>query len=235
MAMNRRQFLTRGAGLLALAAAGGLPRRARAGDSWYPAGMDVSHWDGVIDWDTVAANGIVFTIAKATEGTTFHDPQFDRNWSEMARVGILRAAYHYGHPGTNAAAQADFFVNTVNPQSGDLLLCLDLETTDNKSPAQVWAWVQDFVAEIEAWTGLPPMIYTSPYFWTHQVGNPKDNLGCPLWIANWGVSWPTVPRAWPDWNFWQYDANSRVPGVAGPVDADTFNGAQSDLVNFTYP
>jgi GH25 family lysozyme M1 (1,4-beta-N-acetylmuramidase) len=120
MSLNRRSFLSRSAGLLALAAGAGLPGRARA-DDWYPAGIDVSHYDGSIDWDAVAAAGIVFAFAKATEGITFHDNRFDFNYAEMARVGIFRGAYHFGHPGIDPIAQADYFFNTVNPVAGDLL------------------------------------------------------------------------------------------------------------------
>jgi lysozyme len=234
MGMNRRSFLRRGAGLLALGAAAALPRQAQAGDTWYPWGMDVSHWQGTINWDTVAAAGITFSFVKATEGTTYRDPRYDFNYAEMARVGIFRGAYHFGRPGTSAVTQADFFVDTANPGSGDLLLCLDLEVTDNKTPAQVWSWTQAFVAEVQNRTGFPPFIYTSPYFWTSRVGNPTDNLGCPLWIAHWNVSWPTVPRAWADWTFWQYADNGSVPGISGAVDQDTFNGAYSDLWSYTY-
>jgi GH25 family lysozyme M1 (1,4-beta-N-acetylmuramidase) len=233
MAMNRRTFLRRGTALLTAGAALGLPAGARA-DDWFPPGIDVSHWDGVINWDAVAGAGIVFAFAKATEGTTFHDSRFDFNYAEMARVGILRGAYHFGRPGTNAVAQADFFVNSVNPNLGDLFMCLDLETTDGRSPSQVWSWTQEFVAEVLNLTGFAPFIYTSRSFWISGVGNPRDNLGCPLWVAHWNVDWPSIPDAWPDWTCWQYTSNGSVPGISGRVDLDTFNGQTSDLWGYTY-
>src|ERR1700687_2207685 len=117
--IGRRGFLKRGAGLVACLASAGLTGRARAGD-FYPWGMDVSHWQGAIDWDTVASSGIAFAFVKATEGTTYRDPRFAFNYSEIARVGIFRGAYHFGRPGTDAATQARFLVNNVNPEWFDL-------------------------------------------------------------------------------------------------------------------
>ncbi len=81
-------------------------------------------------------------------------------------------------------------------------LVLDLEQTDNKSPAEVWAWVQAFMNELKALTGKPGSIYVGYYFWTGQVGNPKENLGSPLWIAGYVAS-PKIPEAWSRWTFWQ--------------------------------
>jgi GH25 family lysozyme M1 (1,4-beta-N-acetylmuramidase) len=215
--------------------AAGLARPARAGGDWYPWGTDVSHWDGTINWDTVANSGIVFSFVKATEGTSYRDPRFAFNWSEMSRVGVFRGAYHFARPGTNAVSQARFFYNTVNPTSSDLLLSLDLEVTDGLSSAQVWSWTQSFVAEIQNLTGASPILYTSLSFWSSHVGNPTDNLGCPLWIAHWNVNWPQVPRAWSDWTFWQYTSNGSVPGIPSRADLDTFNGPSSDLWSYTYP
>jgi GH25 family lysozyme M1 (1,4-beta-N-acetylmuramidase) len=234
MSLSRRQFLRRGAaGILGVTAAGPLAGKVRAG-GYVPVGMDVSHYQGAIDWDTVSAY-MNFAIVKATEGTGYQDPYFNWNWSEMARVGVIRGAYHFARPNLDPFDQADFFLNVVQPQSGDIQVCLDLEVTGGLRPADLWAWVQNFVAEIQYWTGLSPCIYTSPSFWINQVGNPLDNLDCPLWIAHWGVSRPTVPRAWSTWTFWQYTSTGSVPGVAGSVDRDNFNGDISRLWLLTYP
>src|SRR5262245_24710768 len=61
-------------------------------------GIDVSHWQGAIDWAQVKASGRAFAIAKATEGTTFVDPSFAANWAGMKQQGVVRSAYHFFHP-----------------------------------------------------------------------------------------------------------------------------------------
>jgi lysozyme len=246
MVLNRRQLLLGGAGaaLAPLGLKGARPGRSpapaksgRTPPPGYPSGFDVSNYQGSIDWDSAAYySGASFAFCKATEGTTFLDPWFYNNWAWMYYEGLYRGAYHYGRPAYDPRAQADFFVNVVQPQSGDLQMCLDLETTDGRSPAQVWAWTQAFIDEIYRLTGAPGIIYTGFYFWRDSVGNPSDNLNCPLWLAAW-VSDPNpyVPRAWGTWSFWQYTSSGRIPGISGNVDLDLFNGGLDRLALLTIP
>lgn len=154
----------------------------------------------------------------------------------MRSAGIIRGAYHYGHPGSDPTTQANFFYNTVKPVAGDLQMTLDIETTDGKSASQVWSWIQTFIARIKTLTGRPGIIYTGYYFWVDSVGNPSSNLNCPLWLAAY-VSDPSsyVPRAWSTWSFWQYSDNGSVPGVSGAVDLDCWNGSLSNLKNLELP
>ena len=203
-------------------------------------GIDVSNYQGTVNWTSVKKAGYSFAIAKATEGTTFTDAYFSKNWSGMKAAGLVRGAYHYGHPGESATAQAQYFVNAVKAAGGytgsnSLQLVLDLETTDGLSPSEVWTWVQAFMAEIKSLTGRPGIIYTGYYFWVDDVGNPSNNLNCPLWIADYGVSSPLVPDAWSTWSFWQYSDSGSVPGVGGNVDLDYFNGSLTVLKELCFP
>jgi lysozyme len=230
MALPRRSFvwaLAFLAGLLAIGSAGPVAAAPLNG-------LDVSNWQGSIDWTKVKNSGKVFAFCKATEGTTYKDPWFATNWANMKKVGLIRGAYHFGHPGSDPIAQARFFVNTVKPTTGDLQLVLDLEVTDGKTPAQVWAWTQAFIGEIKRLTGRPGIIYTGYYFWKDNVGNPNNNLNCPLWIAIYGPN-PLVPSAWSTWSFWQYTSSGSVPGVSGNVDLDYFNGSLDQLKKLTLP
>jgi GH25 family lysozyme M1 (1,4-beta-N-acetylmuramidase) len=236
MAISRRTFLK---GAVGLAAVGAIGPQAAAQTAGTLPGIDVSHWQGTINWNSVFNAGIRFAFTKATEGTGYLDPQLSRNLSEMSRLGIVRGAYHFGHPNVSATSQAQYFVSNVKKAnggtvSGCLQLCLDLEVTDGQAPAQVWSWTQSFIAEVKSLTGRPGIIYTSPSFWTTSVGNPTSNLNCPLWIAHWNVATPTVPRAWSSvgWAFWQYTSTGSVSGVTGNVDRDRFrNGGSYPNVN----
>jgi lysozyme len=233
MRISRRRFLAAAGG----AVAAGVGAAVLASGPDYPVqGIDVSHWQGNIDWFSVANSGIAFAFAKATEGLTYMDPQFDTNWANMQAAGIIRGAYHFGHPGSDPIAQADFFLNTVQPVSGDLQMMLDLEVTDGQTPAQVWNWTQAFIGEIQAQTGAPGIIYTGFYFWRDRVGNPLNNLNCPFFLAAY-VSNPDpyVPPAWSTWSFWQYSDTGRVPGISGNVDTDAWNGSIDNLYNLQLP
>src|SRR5262245_8879548 len=143
MLLSRRRFLQAGASVLgAAAAAGPLASTARAGDMAFPWGLDISHWQGAVNWNAMADAGLQFCIVKATEGTGYRGPQFTRNWSEMRRRWTVRGAYHFARPNLNAVTQANFFHSVVRPGDYDLQLCLDLEDTGGLTPANLWAWVQ---------------------------------------------------------------------------------------------
>src|SRR5260370_25639255 len=86
-------------------------------------GLDVSHYQEVVDWPTVAAGGEAFAFAKASEGKSVADVYFADNWSALRAAGILRGAYHFFHPATDAAAQADFFLSRLaNANGGSIQL-----------------------------------------------------------------------------------------------------------------
>jgi lysozyme len=210
-----------------------------AANAAYLRGIDVSNYQGHVDWAAVKASGISFAICKATEGTTYLDPTLGANWAGMHANGIVRGAYHFGHPGSSAIDQARYFVHAVTGVGGfhnssSLQLVLDLETADGQSPAQVWAWVQAFMGEIQSLTGRPGIIYVGYYFWKDSVGNPTNNLNAPLWIAAYTAS-PLIPPAWSGFTFWQYTDAGSVPGVAGKVDSDYFAGTEQNLQALCIP
>src|SRR5262249_60387440 len=111
--------------------------------------------------------GIRFAFTKATEGTSYVAPQLSRNLSEMKRLGIVRGAYHFGHPNVSAVNQAQHFVTNVRSAnggtvSGCLQLVLDLEVTDGQGPATVWSWTQAFTAAGQQQTCRPGIPHTRP-------------------------------------------------------------------------
>jgi lysozyme len=232
--LTRRQFLGVAAAGVVAGAAGSIARAD--GGSYSIQGIDAASYQGTIKWASAKEAGITFGFEKATEGTTYTNPYFAVNWARMKTNGIVRGAYHYGRPGTDPTTQANFFVNTVKPAGGDLQMVLDIETTDGKTAAQVWSWVQTFIARVKTLTGRPGIIYTGFYFWRDSVGNPTNNLNCPLWLAAY-VSNPAsyVPAAWGTWSFWQYTSSGKVPGVVGNVDRSAWNGSLTGLDNLRLP
>ncbi len=197
------------------------------------AGVDVSHYDGAIDWGKVAASGRAFAIAKATEGITFVDPQFQANWAGIKAARMVRGAYHFFRPADGGVKQADWFLSKVGAfAAGDLPPILDWEVTDGVASAIDVQEVQDFIDEVRSRTGLTTIIYTSARFLA-TVGNPSQFHTVPLWDAHWGVSCPDIPSAWPAWTFWQYSATGVVPGIGPSVDLNVFNGTEAQLLALT--
>ncbi|SFU88408.1 Lyzozyme M1 (1,4-beta-N-acetylmuramidase), GH25 family [Polaromonas sp. YR568] len=202
-------------------------------------GIDVSHFQGAVDWTQVAGSGVAFCFMKATQGTGDVDPCFKDNWPGSFAAGLTRGAYHFGLPGIDAQAQAQFFFDTVTRLNGlapdDLPPVLDIETANGADAQTTLQWVLDFTTRADKLFGRQTMIYTDNGFWQSLAALP----GCaplaarPLWIADYDAGRPAVPSPWQAWSCWQYSDDSvtgpgglpRVPGINGPVDRDWFQSA----------
>lgn len=198
-------------------------------------GVDISHFDGTIDWAKTKAGGIDFGIAKVTEGTTYVDATFGTNWSGMKANGVVRGAYHFFHPELDPTAQATHFVQSIAQlgglQTGDLPPTADVEITGGASAATIQSTLKTFLEAVRAATGMTPIIYTSPGFASSYLGTGFG--GYSLWVANWQVTCPTVPGGWTTWPFWQKADNGVVAGIpAAAVDLDVFNGSLAQLQAF---
>jgi GH25 family lysozyme M1 (1,4-beta-N-acetylmuramidase)/peptidoglycan hydrolase-like protein with peptidoglycan-binding domain len=194
-------------------------------------GIDVSHWQGTIDWKQVAASGVSFAYIKATESGTYVDPQYTTNIKAAHTVGILRGAYHFARPGDSYSAQtqADHFVQqaTVNGTLGELPPALDLEDAGRLSKDKLTAWVQSFVYRVQTKAGRRMVLYVSPVFAQASLNASLSDI--PLWVADWGVSEPPNFDGWTQWMFWQYTNQGHVSGVGGPVDRNVYAGSATAL------
>jgi len=191
-------------------------------------GIDVSQYQGTINWSAVAAAGQKFAIARVSDGT-FLDSDFMQNWNGIASVGLIRGAYQFFEPDEDVNTQATLFLSTVGGFGpGDLPPVLDVEITGGLSSAVLDAEIGQWVSDVHAATGLIPIIYTAAGFWNGSVG--ASSFSTALWVANYGVSAPDVPTPyWSDWQMWQYTDAGSVSGVSGEVDADKFNGSLASL------
>jgi lysozyme len=193
-------------------------------------GIDVSHYQGVVDWNAVADAGIVFAYCKASEGTSFVDTQFSSNWANTQSAGIIRGAYHFFRPSMDANAQAELFLSqVVSLEDGDLPPAVDVEASDGIDAQDIVDGLQIFLDAVQSALDRTPVIYTYPSFWTASVGDSLQFGSYPLWVANYGVSTPTLPDAWSTYALWQFSDSGTVSGVTGSVDCDSFNGCAADL------
>jgi len=195
-------------------------------------GIDVSVWQGSVNWQSVKNAGIQFAIARVGYGTS-KDTWFDTNWSGMKSVGLVRGAYQFFLPQQDAVAQANLMINSIGQLGpGDLPPVLDVEDTGGQSKATIVNKIHQWVAKVEAATGRKPIIYTGKYFWQDNVAS-ADFSAYPLWIPNYSYNCPNLPDGyWNDWLFFQYTSTGSVPGVSGNVDRNKFNGTLQDLLNF---
>jgi len=202
--------------------------------------IDVSAWQGSgINWGEVGASGVAGAIAKATEGSSYVDADFAANWRGIKAAGMVRGAYSFGHPADNPVTDATFFVRTVQAAGaigpGDVL-ALDIEVTDGQSAAHINAWAATFMSVVAQLTRLPRSrlpVYTDPSFGTTAAAGLSlvRSAGDPLWVANYGVPFPTLPAGWASWTMWQWSDAYRVdPQLT--TDASVFNGSVLGLRNW---
>ncbi len=196
-------------------------------------GVDVSKWQGSIDWSAMAADGVVFAFVRVSDGTGYVDEYFDANWQGAKAQGIRVGAYQFFRPSQDPAAQAQLLLDKMGPlQPGDLPPVLDVEVTEGLGGATIASAIQTWMDTVEGALGVKPIIYTSPGFWNGSVGS--DAFGAyPLWVAHWGVECPTLPGGWTDWVFHQFSDSGNVGGKS-PVDEDWFNGSMADLDAFAF-
>ena len=200
-------------------------------------GLDVSSWQGNVDWVTVAADGARVAYVKATEGTTYVNPYFAQQYGGAYDVGVVRGAYHFALPDrSTGAAQAQWFATHGGAWSADdqtLPGALDIEynpygaTCYGLSRSAMVVWLTSFVTQYQALTTRWPVIYTTTNWWQTCTGN-YAGLGAtaPLWIACWCQTAGQLPAGWSNYAFWQW-TNQQVDF---PGDQDVFSGSQDDLV-----
>lgn len=201
--------------------------------------MDVSHYQGNINWSSAYGNGARFAYIKATESTTYTDPMFTQNYSGARAAGLVRGAYHFALPDrSSGTTQADYLLahgGGLTPDGMTLPPMLDIEynpygaTCYGLSPNSMVLWVRAFSDRIHARTNRYPTIYTTTNWWSTCAAN-DASFGStnPLFIARYSSTVGTLPAGWGAYTMWQYADAGVFPG-----DQDTFNGTLGQLQTFT--
>lgn len=201
----------------------------------YPVhGIDISKYQGNIDWPKLRAHDISFVYIKATEGGDHMDERFSDYWQAASRHDIPRGAYHFYYFCRSGASQARWFIRNVPKDATALPPVLDIEWNPDSpscrkrpSPAVVRREIKAFVDVVERHFGKRPMIYTTPDFY-------RDNQLAGAFPRNefWLRSVAGHPdKVYPDadnWRFWQYTGTGIVPGIRGKTDIDAFSGSLAE-------
>lgn len=194
-------------------------------------GLDVSRYQGYIDWADVKSQNMQFCFIKASEGENLRDSFFIRNWNGCKAVGIKRGAYHFYRPKLSATIQANNFINTVQfLDKDDLPPVLDIEVTEDLPKELIVPNLQIWLQTVEGRLGEKPIIYTNMKFYYKYIVGSFDNY--PLWIARYDSKPPQLFSS--KWWFWQYGRNAKIKGVDGVVDINAFYGTAQQLDSICY-
>jgi len=210
----------------------------------YPVlGVDVSSYQGKIDWNVMKKQNLQFAFIKATEGSRFTDPYFYSNYKNAVKAGLRVGAYHFFSFDSSGAMQAEHFLSVVQEtnQANMLPPVIDIELYDTyeKNPLNK-EWVipqlQTFIVRVSEEYNMAPILYTN--LRTYNLYLKNDFPDCAIWISNFS-SPPYLPNpSLPDnrdWTFWQYTDKGRLQGYKGQeryIDINVFNGTELEFENY---
>lgn len=200
-------------------------------------GVDVSHYQGTIDWLVLASQDMDFAFIKATEGSSYVDECFYDNWQAAAETGLLIGAYHFFSFDSEGKTQAQFYIDTVGSLDGKLTPAVDVEFYEDKSSnpppkEEVVRELRELLAALEDHYQAKPVIYTTYQAYRRYI---KDEFtDYPLWIRN--VYYEPFLIDDPAWTFWQYTDTEVLEGYQGSetyIDRNVFRGTKEELRELT--
>jgi lysozyme len=194
-------------------------------------GIDVSKFQGDIDWNAVASSGVKFAWIKATEGGDRADARFQANWEGAKAAGIPHGAYHFVYWCRAPLEEIIWFEQNAPVEDDALPPVLDVETTPTSPTCHrhltrdgAVADMKVMLEEMERHYGKRPIIYTTVDFYQAILSDGAFR-DYPIWVRSTKYH-PAVKYAGRAWGFWQYQSDARVPGIGGNVDKDAFYGTK---------
>jgi lysozyme len=199
----------------------------------HPSCIDISHWQGFPDFEAVARAGVVACIMKATEGTSYIDPNRATNFAHATKAGIACCTYHWLKPG-NAGEQMEFYLDVIDPVPGERMV-IDYEE-DGCTLDDLHEAVQVLLDDPNE---LQITVY-SGHLLKEQLGDKCDDFlrdNTDLWLAQYTENEPTWPKGTYDhWVLWQYSESGVLNGISDShVDLNTFDGSDDQLVMWISP
>jgi lysozyme len=198
-----------------------------------PICIDISHWQDYPNFDEVYASGVKGMIHKATEGTSYVDPNRAENCSNAVNAGIAIATYFWIKPG-DGRAQAEFYLSTIDPVQGERVV------VDYEEDGCTLTMLKDAVqALMDYKKGLKITVY-SGHLLKEQLGSKCDDFlraNTDLWLAQYTDGTPTWPTAtYPQWALWQYSETGTIPGIDDAyVDLNNYNGVTESFLKWISP
>lgn len=192
-------------------------------------GIDVSQYQGIIDWDNVEAIEeqfeLKFVVVRATAGSNKLDSKFKKNWRNLTESLYIQGAYHYYRPDENSTDQANNFIKNVKLRKGHLPPILDIEKMPKgQSMDKLKEGLQNWLTIVEKHYGIKPIIYSGEKYYEDFLQ--KDFPGYQFWIANYN---PWKEKIHDDYLMWQFTEKAQLHGINELVDVNVFNGNVDDL------
>ncbi len=202
-------------------------------DGYQVHGVDVSHYQGEIDWKVLEEQNVSFAFIKATEGSGHVDTRFHENWEEVTETDIRAGAYHFFSFDSSGETQAELYIRTVGDLDGRLLPVIDVEYYGDKAsnPPTQEELVEELLIMLELLEeeyGVKPMIYTTYSFYYKFLKGEMEEY--PLWIRN--VYFSPNLDMYNRWSFWQYTDQAILDGYEGGeehIDRNVFLGTLEEL------
>ena len=180
-------------------------------------GVDVSKWQGMMDWAKCKAAGAKWAFMRASVGASYEDPQFNRNYEELDHIELPFGAYHVVVPRYNgkvvtADANMDNFFKVLDGDPLNFPVILDCEVTNGDNPRHITSVIEGCIKILEA-EGYEVMIYTGAWWWDGNVMPADKWRNYPLHVANYtSAAQPYMPRDWEQWDVWQWSADGNGKG-----------------------
>ena len=195
----------------------------------YAFGIDVSEYQGRIEWETIDSiekkYPIHFVFVRATAGKDKVDKKFETNWNSLAKQKIIRGAYHYYRPNENSLEQAANFIKNVRLRKGDFPPVLDIEQLPKEqSMDSLKKGLQRWLDKVEAHYKVRPIVYSGEKYYTSFLQ--KEFKKYTFWVANYNF-W--VENIKDDWQFWQFTESAVIKGIPSKVDVNIYNGTPKML------
>lgn len=198
-------------------------------------GVDVSSYQGDVDWPVIEKQNIAFAFIKATEGSKHVDAKFSTNWENAHKTNLRVGAYHFMSFETSGEKQAKNFISNVKKKAGMLPPVVDVEyygdfAVTHPSTATVDNILKPLLKMLEDTYGQKPIIYTSSHVYNNYISGKYDN---DIWIADPEINQPLSDEK--EWTFCQYSFEGTLNGYTGPVkhiDLNVFNGSKWDFLRY---
>lgn len=199
-------------------------------------GIDVSKWNGVVNFEAAKNNGADFVFIRCSYGTfsgTFEDPMFTQHYDKAKAAGLLVGVYHYHHPARSWEEQATTFLSAIGNRHLDLPPVLDIEDRNFSDEAKLKEDTLTIISHVSLVLDMPMIVYTGFSYGFNYLDDPRF-ANHDLWIANWSntKTEPSVPYPWTEWTFWQWSstgAGSTWGGQSTYMDLNRFNGDSEAL------
>jgi lysozyme len=200
-------------------------------------GIDLSAYQGDVDWQMLSTQNIGFAFIKATEGADYTDSQFEKNWTESQKTDLKVGAYLFLNFDVTGEDQAQHFIDTVELTDNNLPPVIDLElygdyndTPLSKDAVQVI--LNETLETLEENYGVKPIIYTTQRIFNMYIG--QDYTDYKFWIVDLDNSWPETLGNGQTFTFWQFSHRGMMDGYEGDeifIDMNLYNGSYQELLN----